>query len=161
VSVGDAAVIGSVWCRQVDPAAAVDRHRQVVLAEGDHATAEPADLPLPELAGLEVEADEDAESQDERSDLFAAFVVCRKPAYLIDRRHDGIDLSLRGGIDRCGWLGGSQLGDPTGRVCSFRHHGVERRGNRLVAVVVFFGGHPPLGRDDVGIKLGKAVAEMG
>ena len=83
---------GSVWCREVNPAVAVDRHRQVFLPKDNDATTKPADVPLALLAGLEVEADKDSEPQDKCPDLFAAFLIGYQCADLVDRRHDGFDL---------------------------------------------------------------------
>jgi hypothetical protein len=77
VGVVAAAVAGGVWGRAVGPASPVDRHGQVVLAEGDHATAESADGSLAPHPFLELEADEAAQPQDLVADLLAGVFVLR------------------------------------------------------------------------------------
>lgn len=59
-----AVVFDGVWGRKVGPAVPVDRHGQVVFAEGDHATAESADGSLAPHPFLELEADENAQPED-------------------------------------------------------------------------------------------------
>ena len=72
-----AAVASGVWGRAVSPAPPVDRHGQVVLAEGDHAAAEPADGPLTPSAFLELEADEDPQPEDQIADRLVGVFVLR------------------------------------------------------------------------------------
>ena len=73
-----AAVAGGVWGRAVGPASPVDRHGQVVLAEGDHAAAESADGALAPHPFLELEADEDAQPEDAFADLGVRLLVLRQ-----------------------------------------------------------------------------------
>ena len=140
---------GGAWGLVVSPAAAVDRHGQVVLAEGDHAAAEPADGPLTPSAFFELEADEDAQPDDQIADLLVRLFVLRQCREIVNRRHQCVDLFL-----------GAQVGvgdRPWYRVFSnlpyhrrlLGHEAVERLGDGLVAGLVLLGGHPPLGRRDV------------
>jgi len=81
-----AAVAGRFGGGKPDPVAAVDRHRQVFLAEGDHTAAEPADRPLAPHPLLELQADEDAQPQNKLADLRVGVRIARERCDAVDRR---------------------------------------------------------------------------
>lgn len=122
-----AAVAGGVWGRAVGPASPVDRHGQVFLAEGDDAAAEPADGPLAPSGLLELEADEDAQPEDQIADFLVNAFVLREGCQVIDRRHDRIDLLLG-----CRWHSGSGLRHGQfGYLCVIAAFSPTRRSNVL------------------------------
>ena len=89
-----AAVAGGVWGRAVGPAPPVDRDGQIFLAEGDDAAAESADGSLAPHPFLELEADENAQPEDQIADLLVGVFVLRERRQVVDRRHQGVDLLL-------------------------------------------------------------------
>jgi hypothetical protein len=62
----------------VGSTAAMDWHRQVVFAEGDYPAAEPSDGPLAPSAFLEIEPDENAQSEDQFANLLIGVLVLRE-----------------------------------------------------------------------------------
>ena len=133
----------------VGPTAAMDWHRQAVFTEGDHAAAEPADGPLAPSAFLEIEPDENAQSEDQFANLLIGVLVLRERRQAVDRRHEGIDLLL-GRHARLGCRLRCRLfRDLASNRGLLRDEAVELLGNGCIASVVLFGGHSPLGCRDV------------
>ena len=131
-----AVVVDGVWGRKVGPAVPMDRHGQVVFAEGDHAAAEPADGTLAPLALFELEADEDAQPEDQLANLLVGVPVLRECGQVVERRHQGIDLCLRRYRLRRGRRWRSQFGDLTLGGGLFRDEVVECLGDGGIAGVV-------------------------
>jgi hypothetical protein len=88
-----AATLVHGW-RTIGTVVAMDPHRQVVLAKGDHATPQGTDGPLAPHPLLEVEADKDPKSEDELADLLVGVRIGCQGAKLVDRGHQGLDLLL-------------------------------------------------------------------
>jgi hypothetical protein len=92
VCVVAAAGAGGIAGQIVGPTAAMDWHRQVVFAEGDYPTAECTDRAFAPHPLLELEADEDAQSENQLANLLIGVLVLRERRQAVDRRHEGIDL---------------------------------------------------------------------
>ena len=155
-----AVVAGGVWCRKVCPAVAVDRHGQVVFAEGNDAAAEPADGPLAPPAFLELQADEDAQPEDQVADLLVRLLVLRQCRQVVDRRHQGVDLFLW--PRACGSVN-LRRGHFCDLACDRRllcHELVKRLGDGLVANLILLGGHPPLRGRDVILESCQLLAQV-
>ena len=160
MSVVAAAVAGGVWERAVSPASPVDRHGQVVLAEGDDAAAEPADGPLAPSGLLELKANEDAQPEDQVTDLLVGvFVLCER-RQVIDRGHERVDLFLRAQAGLGDGLGRGQFRHLPRDRGLFRHEAVERLGDGFVAGLVLLGGHPPLRGRDVVFEFGQPSPQL-
>jgi hypothetical protein len=153
-------VAGGIVGRIFGSASAVDRHGQVVFAKGDHAAAECTDGAFAPHPLLELEADEDAQPEDQLANLLVGVTLLRECGQVVERRHQGIDLRLRRYRLRRGRRWRSKFGDLTLGGGLFRDEVVECLGDSGVAGVVVLGSHAPLGGRDVLFEVDHSLAEL-